>query len=273
MPLLPFAQIDLPGSLALADGRYVARPEGEPEAAPDVLAVRTLGAARARSRRRRGRPVALEGEPGATPLQLTRLTLIKARPFENESAAADWLERVGSDQELADQLLVETTRTINRALLAHRVAAPDPYAADVDSARSTAVRFGYGSGEDVADGRWTAAAELPEAQRRSLRAHVIDSVGAQERVAAVLGGRDSVAPHEALLVEAELAAREQRPALAALTLAAALESLARSGGETGEAAGPAEELQERALSGRPIDRRMLSETLRMARRAIRAGSH
>jgi hypothetical protein len=272
VPLLPFAQIDLPGDLALADGRYLARPEGEPEATPDVLAIRTLGAARARSRRRRGRPVALEVEPGTAPLQLTRLTLIKARPFEDASAAADWLERVGSDQELAEQLLVEMTRTVNRALLAHRVAAPDPYAADVHPARSTAVRFGYGSGEDVADGRWTAAAELPEARRRSLRAEVIDSVGAQERVAAVLGGRDSVAAHEALLVEAELAAREQRPALAALTLAAALQSLARGGGEVGEAAGPAEELRERALSGRPIDRRMLAEALRMARRAIRSGS-
>jgi hypothetical protein len=254
MPLLPFAQIDLAGTLPLPDGRYVTRPEGEPDAAPDVLALRTLGAARARSRRRRGRPVPLAGEPGAAPLQLTRVTLVKARPLEREDEAADWLSRVSSDEQLAEQLLEETTRTVNRALLAHRVAAPDPYATD----------------EDVADGRWRAAVELPETQRRGLRSELIDSVGAQERVAAVLGGRDSVAPYEVLLVEAELAARERRRDLAALTLAAALESLARAGGDVGAAAGAARELQDRALGGREIDERALSEALRAARRAVRS---
>jgi hypothetical protein len=271
MPLLPFAQIDLAGTLPLPDGRYVTRPEGEPDAAPDVLAVRTLGAARARSRRRRGRPVPLEREPGAAPLQLTRVTLVKARPLEREDEAADWLSRVSSEERLAEQLLAETTRTVNRALLAHRVAAPDPYATDIHPARSVAVRFGYGTGEDVADGRWRAAVELPETQRRGLRSELIDSVGAQERVAAVLGGRDSVAPYEVLLVEAELAARERRRDLAALTLAAALESLARAGGDVGAAAGAARELQDRALGGREIDEQALSEALRAARRAVRSG--
>lgn len=270
MPLLPFAQLDLPGSLPLADGRYMARPPGEPNEQPDVLAIRTLGAARARSRLKRGRPVPVEGRPDAAPLQLTRLTLIKALPFEQEAAAEDWLGEVGSDGKLAARLVSETIRTVNRALLAHRVAAPDHYAADIDASRSTAVRFGYGSGEDVVNGRWRAAVELPEAQRRSLRAEVIDSVGAQERIAAVLGGRDSIAPHEALLLEAELAAKEERTALAALTLAAALESLVRSGCDAGDAATAAQELQERALSGAQVDGRTLSEALRLARRAIRA---
>jgi hypothetical protein len=269
--LLPFAQLDLPGALALDDGRYLVRPPGEPEAPADVLAVRTLGAARARGRLRRGRPVAIESEPGAEPLRLARLTLIKALPFDDEAAAERWLAEVSSDEGLAGGLVTEVVRTVNRALLAHRVAAPDPYVADIEASDATVVRFGYGSGEQVASGRWNAAFELPEARRRSLRAETIDGVGAQQRIAAVLGGRDEVAPHEALLIDAERAAEEGRGATAALILATALDSLRRSAadGREAEAAAGVAELRERALAGRPIDEQALSEALRLTRLAIR----
>jgi hypothetical protein len=132
--LLPFAQLDLPGRLALADGRYLVRApdgtEGDPPQ-PDVLAVCTLGAPRARSRLRRGKPVALEHEPGAEPLSLARVTLVRARPLPDGDAAERWLERISDDAELAAGLATETARTLNRALQAYRVAAPDPYAADI----------------------------------------------------------------------------------------------------------------------------------------------
>ncbi len=271
MTLLPFAQLDLSGEIAVDDGRYLVRPPGEPQADVDVLAVRTMGAARARSRLRRGRPVPIESEPGAEPLRMTRLTLIKALPFDREQDAADWLAQVGSDSRLAQGLVEEVVRTANRALLAHRVAAPDPYAADIRAAQAVMARLGYGSGEEVAGGRWSAAIELPEARRGSARAETVDGVGAQQRIAAVLGGRDDVAPHEVLLVDAERAAQEGREALAALTLAAALEALRRSAadGRDVEAQGPVAELRDQALGGRPIDPEALSVALRLTRRAVR----
>lgn len=270
MALLPFAQLDFAGSLELADGRYLVRPDGEPDADPDVLTLRTLGAERARSRLRRGKPVALEQEPGATPLPLSRLSLVKALPFADEPAAADWLRKVGDDDELAAALAAETAQTANRALLAYRVAAPDAYAADLHPQAAIAVRFGYGSGQEVAEGRWSEAIELSEGRRRSLRAQVMDGVGAQERIAAVLGGRDRIRPDESLLVDAERAAREGRPALAVLSLGAALEALAGGGGDPGEARAAAAELRGAAVSGGEIDAEALRRALRAARRAIRA---
>lgn len=271
MPLLPFAQLDFAGGLALPDGRYLVRPEGEPGADPDVLALRTLGAERSRARLRRGKPVPLESEPGAEPLQLSRLTLIKAIPFGDEAAAEDWLQRVGSDDELAGGLVAETARTANRALAAHRVAAPDAYAADLDPAAASAARLGYGNGDEVAAGRWSQALELAESRRRSLRAQVVDGVGAQERIAAVLGGRDRIRPDESLLVDAERAAREHRPELALRTLIAGLDALADAGGDPGEAQSICAELRGAgAPAGAAIEPERLREALRAGRRAVRA---
>lgn len=271
MALLPFAQLDFPGAIPIGEGRYVVRAEAGDQ--PDVLALRILGAPRAASRLRRGRPVALESEPDATPLPLSRVTLVKATAFDDESAAADWLERVSGDDELTSGLTAETCRTLNRAIHAHRVSAPDAYAADVHASAAVAVRFGYGTGDEVAEGRWSAAFELPEAKRRGLRSALIDGAGAQQRIAAVLGGRDAVGPAEALLLGAELAASETRRAEAAITAAAAAQALAASPGASGEAAGSVattSALRKAALSGAEIPDQELRDALRALRRAVRA---
>ena len=271
MTLLPFAQLAFPGALVLGEGRYVVR--AAPGDAPDVLALRLLGAPRAASRLKRGRPVALEREPDATPIPMSRVTLVKSAPFGDEDAARAWLDEVSGDDEMTAGLTAEACRTVNRALLAHRVAAPDAYAADLHPAAAVAVRFGYGSGEEVAEGRWSSAFELPEAKRRGLRSALIDGVGAQERIAAVLGGRDEVRAEESLLVAAELAAAERRYAEAAITAAAAAQTLASS---ERPAAGAAEvvdstsRLRRAALAGGPIGERELREALRGLRRAVRA---
>lgn len=271
-PLLPFAQLDLAGALALGDGRWLIRPPGEPEADPDVLVIRRLGAVRAGSRLRKGRPVPLAVEPEPEPVPITRLTVIKALPFADETSAREWLETVLTDDEVAGGLLDEVAATVNRALLAYRVAAPDAYAADLNPSTALAVRFGYGTGQEVADGKWSAAAELAEARRRSIRAEVIDGVGAQERIAAVLGGRDEVGPEESLLVDAERAAAQGRTRLAALTLGLAIEALER-GGVTPEGgiSTVAARLRERALAGGEIPSDELTKALRAGRRAVRAG--
>ena len=270
-PLLPFAQLDFAGAPAIGAGRYLARPPGEPDADPDVLVVRSLGTVRAGRRLRKGKPVPLESEPAPDALALSRYTLTKALPFADEGAARDWLAQVVADDEVTTGLLEEVVRTVNRALYAYRVSAPDGYAGDLSPGEAIAVRFGFGTGQELADGGWTEATELAEGRRRSLRAEMIDGVGAQERIAGVLGGRDQVRPEESLLLDAERAAAQGRLRLAAMTLGLAVEALTRAGNTPeGDIEAVAFRLRDRALSGGEIDAEALQKALRLGRRAIRA---
>ncbi len=271
-PLLPFAQLDFAGAPLIGAGRYLARPAGEPDADPDVLVIRSLGAVRAGARLRKGKPVPLTSEPDPDPLALSRYTLAKALPFADEDRAAEWLEQVISDDDVTAGLLEEVVTTVNRALQAYRVSAPDHYAGDLSPSAAIAVRFGYGTGQELAEGGWTTATELAEGRRSSLRAEMIDGVGAQERIAGVLGGRDEIQPEEELLVEAERALAQGRPRLAAMTLGLAVEALGRRGSHPeGDIETVAMRLRERALAGGEIDAEALQKALRSGRRAIRAG--
>jgi hypothetical protein len=278
--LLPFAQLELPGSLPLPDGRYLVRPplDDESEAAeeaprPDVVVVHTLGAARPTGsgllRRRRAREV--EAEPGLHPLPLTRVSLIKSRPFGERRAAAQWLDSVSSDEQLATALLQETLSVLNRALLAFRVAAPDPYCGPVDPAAALTVRFGFGSGEEVADGRWEQARELPAPKGAGPRTRAIDSAGASERIAAVLGGRERISPAESLLSRAALCVLEERRGEAALLLGTAAEAISRAGAGA-EAAAKAVQaglrLRDAGLAGEEPAREELHTALRALREAL-----
>lgn len=212
------------------DGRYLIRPEGEPDADPDVLVLSTVGAARvagAAPRLRRGRARTVESAPTPTPLPVTRATVIRPRPFEDRRAAEDWLDRVCTDRELSTPLALETARRLNRALHAHRTAAGDPHIADVDPGRATAVRFGFGTGDEVADGRWQQARELPDGERQSLIRRDYEALRPQERVAAVLGGRERVGAHEELILRARGDLDAGRLTTAALGLSAGLDALLR----------------------------------------------
>lgn len=151
--------------------------------------------------------------------------MIRPRPFEDRSAAQGWLERISNDREMAASLALETARRLNRALHAHRTAAGDPFVADVDPARASAVRFGYGTGDEVADGRWQQAAEMPETARHGLLRRDYEALRPQERVAAVLGGRERVGPHEELILRARGDHDAGRLSTAVLGLAAGLEAL------------------------------------------------
>lgn len=229
MKLLPMAQLDLPGELPLEDGRFIVRPAGEPDGDADVLAVRTLGATRARKRLFGGAPKPTEPSEGGPPLRVSRVTLAKAKPFADVEAARSWLAEVSASEEVSKGLAAETARTLNRALRAHRAAAGDPYATDVHHGSAVAIRFGFGSGDELVEGRWSEAVEMPESGRRALLAASRADVGPQERVAAVLGAREDVAPFEELLAGAHRAINEQRPAEAAVMVEAAGRSLERHG--------------------------------------------
>jgi hypothetical protein len=229
----------------------------------------TLGAPRAASRLRRGRAQPLAGPPDATPLPLTRATLIRPRPFGDDDAAAEWLRRIGADRELRSSLAREAAAQLNRLLHAHRTAAGDPYIPDIDPARAAAVRFGYGSGDEVADGRWHAATELADSERRKLGRRDYESLRPQERVAAVLGGREAVGPHEELIVRARGDFDAGRLTTAALGLAAALRALRAAGAATADATAAAANAEEAVLAGRDPDRAALESALRAAEATIR----
>jgi len=186
----------------------------------------TIGAPRSGAPRlRRGRSKEVESEPVPDPLPVTRVTVIRPRPFESREAADAWLERVAGDREMSAALAAEAGRHLNRALHAHRTAAGDPHVADVDPARALAIRFGYGTGEEVADGRWRGARELAERERRSLLRRDYEALRPQERVAAVLGGRERVGPHEELILRARGDLDAGRYSTAALGLCTGLEAL------------------------------------------------
>jgi len=87
------------------------------------------------------------------------------------------------------------------------------------------VRIGYGSGDEVAAGRFTLAREVDVRGGRRGRARREDELRPQERVAAVLGGREQIDACEPLLLRARADLDGGRPREAALQLRVGLEAL------------------------------------------------
>jgi hypothetical protein len=113
---------------------------------------------------------------------------------------------------------------LNRALHALRAATADPYTPEVSAAQAEVVRIGYGSGEEVAGGRYHDARELPPSKAPRWRPRAED-LRPQERLAAVLGGRESIDACETLLLRARADVEGERYREAALQLRAGLEAL------------------------------------------------
>ena len=113
-------------------------------------------------------------------------------------------------------VVADALAVLNRAVAAYRVAAADPLLADADPARALVVRVGYGLGEQVAEGEWESARELPRPRERRSRALV-----PQQRLAALLSGRDVALACEELALRArgDLDAGRQREAAMQLHLA------------------------------------------------------
>jgi hypothetical protein len=209
--------------LGPADGRYVVRAP-EADEAEHVLVLRTLA------------------------------TVIAAEPLADAQAAHAWLREGRGDA--AERRLAEAVAVLNRTLAAHRVAAADHALRDVARDQALVARLGFGSGEEVADGHWTEAVEVPAATRRARRTAALRP---QERLAALLGGRAQPLACEELVLRARAdldrgatreAALQLRVALeAALTelseyaevtdLATRLDELRAARGEVGEAANAA----------------------------------
>jgi hypothetical protein len=220
--LFGFTQFDFAGALSVADGRYVAR-DGERE---QVLVFETLGAPPpARRRRRRPRNAEI-GEPPAE-LPVARATVVLAfNPFEDEAAAGAWLQEATSTEGNTDRLVEEGIAELNKVLHAQAVVGGDPYPQTVTPARAVTIRIGYGSGEALADGAFTAAHEVdPGLGPASRRRQRDEELRPQQRLAAVLGDREQLDACETLLLRARADLDAGRNREAALQLRVGLEAL------------------------------------------------
>ncbi len=271
---LPFVQFELAGTVGLEQGRYLGR---DPER---VLVVIVAGAP-APPRRRLGRAKPTDADPAAEPptVPLTTLTAIRPRSLGNRAAAESWLARVRDDPEAIGAELAEALAFVNGAVHAHRAAVLDPDLADVSAAHALAVRIGFGGGEQLADGRFAEAIEIPRSTRRRRG----EMLRPQERVAAVLGGREAVTACELLLLRARADLDARRGRESALQLRVGLEALLA---ERDALAGPGQDedliaLAERraitgeaanaALGGELSDQRIaeVADTLHLCERVLR----
>jgi len=205
-----------------------------------VLVLATLGAPeRRRLARRRGRPV--EPEPEPTPVSTARATVVDTRePLADESAGRDWVRRAGERE------AGEAIAALNLAIRAHRLARADPHVREVSGELALVVRVGYGAGEEVADGRWSEARALPALGARHRRRTEV--LRPQERLAAVLGGRDEPLACEELVLRARSDLDAGRAREAALQLSVALDAAVVELGRDGRGEGMAGRVAE--LQGR-----------------------
>ncbi len=103
-------------------------------------------------RRRVGR-ARLTADPA--PVPTARAGVVGAEPLGSEGEAGAWLERLRGDRELLEREVADAVGTLNGLMRAHRAAASDPYARDLRPEAALVVRVGHGTGEQVADGRFT----------------------------------------------------------------------------------------------------------------------
>lgn len=211
MRLFTFVQLELPWELGPPDGRYLLRKADGPDAGePEhVLVLGTVGAERrgllgGRTRTRRARP-------GVPTVPVTRATAIDAVALSAERQAQAWLS--GLDPELEAQ---KAALALNRLLYAQRIASADAYARDVSPTQALAIRAGFGEGEQVAEGHWTAARELLLSDRRAQRRASV--LRPQERLASLLAGRERPLLCEEHLLRAQVDLDRDRVRHAAIEL-------------------------------------------------------
>lgn len=211
--------------MPLADGRYLAR-AGGPEGEESVLVLQRVGAPAAGGRRRR-RPRRVEAGDEPAKVTLTRATAIRAfAPLADEAEAARWLDEACEAEDTVDVLVDEGLALLNRALHAQAVAAASPRAnSELGAETAERTLVGYGSGEEVAAGRFRDARAVDPGPRASRRRRREEELRPQERVAALLGGREHLDACETLLLRARADLDAGRDREAALQLRVGLEAL------------------------------------------------
>jgi hypothetical protein len=249
-----------------------------------VLVVETIAAPPRPSRRRR-RPRDAEAAAPPAEVPLSRATAIRAfEPFEREQEAAAWLAAATAEEPGVDVVVEAGIALVNDALHAQAIAAADPGTHAVVPERAVAVRIGWGSGEETAAGAYSEAREVDVTVGASRRRRRTEDMRPQERVAALLRGRERAALCEILLLRArsDLDAGRQREA--ALQLRVGIEALLAELAGAFEDDGHREDVEslegrretveaaaERALAGDldPESKTTVRESLEIAERVLR----
>lgn len=214
-------QFEFPGALDVPDGRYLARGEDGQR----VLVVETIGAPPP-PRRRRGKPKEIEEGADPAPLPLSRVSAVWAEePFDEAGEADAWLEEALTSEDLIDAVVAEGVALLNRAVHAHAIASANQLGAELRADQAATVRIGFGSGKEVASGRYTSAHEVDVHGGQSQRRRRDEELRPQERVAAVLGGRERFDACETLLLRARTDLDAGRLREAALQLRVAVEAM------------------------------------------------
>ena len=228
-----FVQMDVPGRIGIDDRRYLLR--ATDERAETVIVVQTLGAqAAGRSRRRRRRPRPADPPELPAEVPVTRFTVIPAEERAANDAARE-LDALAGDPEAAEEAVLTGLRSANRLVRAHRIATQDPYGHEIGRSAPLAVRVGFGTGGELADGQWTRALDIPPPERRRRRA---DALRPQERLAELLAGREEIEACETLLLRARADLDQGRLREAGLQLLPGVDALLA---ELPERGGPGQE--------------------------------
>lgn len=232
--LFVFIQMEFPWILGPSEGRYLlrAREDADPER---VIVLGVLGAGRgplSRAGAAPGGPTRMferwgargagrTATPEPAPVSTTRATVIDPVSLSAESQARAWLSNLDREHEVATAVAI-----VNRVLHFHRVASADPYVHEVSPSQALVIRAGWGEGEQVANGDWAHASEIPVpvagrraggSQRRSSGDRSA-ALRPQERLAALMGARSATLLCEELVLRARLDADQGRWAHAALEL-------------------------------------------------------
>lgn len=198
-------------------------PGGEDASGPEtplVLVVETYGAPYpARRRLRRAKPQAAESA-GAADVPVTRLMVVVAAEIEGDAEA--WLEGVRIDESARDALVDRGLACVKRAVAARRITAADVSIADPSGDAALAIRIGFGQGDELVERHWEQAIDLPRDTRKATRS---EALRPQERMAALLGLRDTPLACEELVIRARADVEAARGREAALQVRVGLEAL------------------------------------------------
>ena len=191
-----------------------------------MLVLQTLAAAPRPGRRRR-KPRDADAAPTPPAVPVARATAIRAfDPFDGPEAAAAWLAGATAGEASIDAVVATGIALLNDALHAQAVVLADPHPAAVAAERAVAVRLGYGSGEQTAEGTYSEAREVDvRAPTGSLRRRRQEEVRPQERVAGLLRGRERSDACETLLLRARADLDAGRRRETALQLRVGVEAL------------------------------------------------
>lgn len=191
----------------------------------DVLVIRVVGAPSPKGGRfgRGGAPEVADGEkPRETSLTLATI-VFGTRLLPDDRIAARFFESVQTKEGERDQWSRAALEILNRAVVAYRACAADPYVADVSPLDARATRIGYGIAELVAAGKWEKAIAVPPPP--TVRLSRDQKLMPTQAMGMVLTGNGTVLESEELIIRAVLDLEQRRPRAAACGLHAGFELL------------------------------------------------